>query len=184
MKLLALIRSDYNKYKKYGSGFFVIIFLTQGFWASFQYRIAHAVYYKVNKKKIRRIIMLPFYFWQKIVEILTGISIPASTKIGHSFYIGHFGSIILNANAIIGDNCNISQGVTIGVSGRGIRRGVPELGSNIYIGANAVIAGKITIGDNCVIGALSLVINSVPDNAVGLGVPFEIRNYNGSTGYI
>ena len=128
--------------------------------------------------------MLPFYFWQKIVEILTGISIPAATKIGHSFYIGHFGGIILNANVVIGDNCNISQGVTIGVSGRGDSRGVPVLGSNIYIGANAVIAGKITIGNNCVIGALSLVINSVPDNAVGLGVPFEIKNYNGSNGYI
>jgi serine O-acetyltransferase len=182
--MLGLIISDYTKYKKYGSGFISIIFFTQGFWATFQYRIAHSIYCKISNKTIRKLAMLPFYLWQKMVEIITGISIPAAAKIGHSFYIGHFGGIIINAAAIIGDNCNISQGVTIGVSGRGTKRGVPVLGSNIYIGANTVIAGKITVGNNCVIGAVSLVIDSIPDNAVGFGVPFEIKNYNGSNGYI
>lgn len=114
-----LVFSDYRKYKKYGSNFFVIVFLTQGFWASFQYRIAHAICIKIKINNIRKIILIPILFWQKIIEISTGISIPWSVKIGHSLYIGHYGTVIINSNAIIGDNCNISQGVTIGISGQG-----------------------------------------------------------------
>ncbi|MDX6746058.1 serine acetyltransferase [Polaribacter sp. PL03] len=128
--------------------------------------------------------MLLSIIFQKWIEIITGISIPYSCSIGHSFYIGHFGGIIINANAIIGNNCNISQGVTIGVSGRGDKRGVPEIGNNIYIGANAVIAGEIIIGNNCAIAANSLVIESARDNSTLIGVPAKMINNLGSKGYI
>jgi len=85
----------------------------------------------------------------------------------------------LNGKTIIGDNCNISQGVTIGVSGRGNKRGVPIIGNNVYMGANAVIAGKIRIGNGVVIGANTLVINDVSDNITVLGVPAKkISDYN------
>ena len=128
--------------------------------------------------------MIPFHLWQKINEVLTGISIPASSEIGHSFYIGHFGGITLNSKAIIGSNCNISQGVTIGVSGKDENRGVPIIGNNVYIGANAVICGKIKVGDNTLIGACSLVNRDLPDNAVAVGVPAQIISFKGSNGYI
>ncbi len=128
--------------------------------------------------------MFPLYLWQKIVEITTGISIPASAKIGKSFYIGHFGGIILNSETIIGKNCNISQGVTIGVSGIGDKRGVPVIGDNAYIGANAVICGKINIGNNVLIGACSLVNKDLPDNSVAVGVPAQIISGKSSEGYI
>ncbi len=117
MTVFQLIGSDYKKYRKYGSNFFVILFLTQGFWATFQYRFAHYFHAKVKWQPFRFIIMMIFYFWQKLIEILTGISIPAAVTIGKSFYIAHYGHIIINSDAVIGDNCNISQGVTIGVSG-------------------------------------------------------------------
>jgi serine O-acetyltransferase len=128
--------------------------------------------------------MIPMIFLQKLIEILTGISIPASAQIGHSFYIGHFGGIILNANTIIGNNCNISQGVTIGVSGQGAERGTPEIGNNVYIGVNSVIAGKIKIGNNVLIGSCTLVTRDVPDNAVVSGVPAQIISFKSSEGYI
>lgn len=184
MTTFSLIRSDYHKYKIYGSGFFVIVFLTQGFWATFQYRCAHLVFKAIRIHPFRKILMVPFYFWQKAIEIITGISIPASASIGHSFYIGHFGGIVLNAKTVIGSNCNISQGVTIGVSGTEERRGVPEIGDNVYIGANAVIAGKIKVGNNCLIGACSLVNKDLPDNSVAVGVPAKIIADRGSYGYI
>lgn len=184
MSTLSLIKSDYNKYKNYGSSFFTIIFLTQGFWATFQYRCAHKIFNAIRVQLYRKICMIPFYFWQKAIEIFTGISIPASASIGHSFYIGHFGGIVLNANTVIGSNCNISQGVTIGVSGTEDRRGVPELGNNVYVGANAVIAGKIKVGDNCLIGACSLVNKDLPDNSVAVGVPAHIIAERGSGRYI
>ncbi|MFB9077325.1 serine O-acetyltransferase [Flavobacterium procerum] len=184
MTLLQLIKSDYKKHLKYGGNFFGIVFFTQGFWASFNYRISHFIYKKAKWKIFR----FPLLFWvlinQKIIEILTGISIPSSVTIGHSFYIGHFGGIIINANVIIGNNCNISQGVTIGVSGIGEKRGVPILGNDIYIGANAVVAGKIVLGDNILVSACSLVKDSFPGFSVLSGVPAVVISQKGSNGYI
>lgn len=118
MNLSQLVSSDYKKYKKYGGNFITILFFTQGFWASFQYRVAHAVH-KMQIPILKQLLQLLCLIWQKIIEMFTGISIPASAQIGHSFYIGHFGGIILNVKTTIGNNCNISQGVTIGVSGPG-----------------------------------------------------------------
>lgn len=184
MTVFQLISSDYKKYKKYGGHFFAIVFFTQGFWAIFQYRIANEIYRKVNIPIVRPVLLLLCLFWQKIIEVITGISIPASVQIGHSFYIGHFGGIILNGKAIIGKNCNISQGVTIGISGLENRRGVPIIGDNVYIGANAIVAGKITVSDNVLIGACSLVNSDVAANSVMLGVPAIMISDKGAEGYI
>lgn len=177
------LRSDYNKYKKYGGNFFSIIFFTQGFWAIIQYRFASSCF-RLKTPILKQILLAGCLVWQKCIEMITGISIPYSAKIGSQFYIGHFSGIIINANAVIGNNCNISQGVTIGVSGRGVNRGVPIIDNNVYIGANAVLAGKIHIGDNCVIGANSLVIKSVEPNTTVMGVPAKVINHNTSQEYI
>lgn len=184
MNTFQLIHSDYKKCRKYGANFFVIVFFTQGFWAIFQYRIANFFSRRIKLQPFRAIFMFLMFCWQKAIEMATGISIPASAKIGHSFYIAHFGGIILNSNTLIGDNCNISQGVTIGVSGLGEKRGVPKIGSNVYIAANCVIAGKIAIGDNVLVGACSLVNSDVPTNSVVLGVPAIVVSDKSSKGYI
>ena len=180
-----MFKSDILKYKKYSGKSSLVLFLTtQGLWAIFIYRISNYIYNSRIPLIIKKILLLLSILWQKWIEIITGISIPYSCKIGHSFYIGHFGGIIINANAVIGNNCNISQGVTIGVSGRGEHRGVPIIGDNNYIGANAVIVGKINIGNNCVIAANSLIIESLKDNCTVIGVPSKVINYKGSKGYI
>lgn len=67
---------------------------------------------------IRQTLYLVGFVWHKIVEIMTGISIPYSVKIGKGLYIGHFAGIYINEDVVIGENCNLSQGVTIGVGGR------------------------------------------------------------------
>jgi serine O-acetyltransferase len=182
--VLRLIVSDYNKYKKYGGNFLSIVFFSQGFWAIFQYRIAHLVYRKIKIPLVRQILIYFCLIWQKWIEILTGISIPASVRIGHSFYIGHFGGIILNAKTKIGDNCNISQGVTIGVSGLDTNRGVPKIGNNVYVGVNSVIAGDIIINDNVLIGACSFINKDVEMNSVMLGNPVIKISNKSSKGYI
>jgi serine O-acetyltransferase len=86
--------------------------------------------------------------------------------------------------AVIGKNCNLSQGVTLGVSGRGERRGAPTVGNRVYIAANAVVAGKISIGDDAVIGACAVVTTSVPPRAVVAGNPAQIKSHRGSFGHI
>lgn len=184
MTLFNLIASDYKKHKKYGGNFFSIVFFTQGFSAIFQYRVANQIYLNFKIPLLCHILLAICTFWQKWIEISTGISLPKSASIGHSFYIGHFGGIILNANSVIGNNCNISQGVTIGVSGTNDKRGVPIIGNDVYIGVNAVVAGKIMIGNNVLIGSCSLVITDVPDNSVMSGVPAVIISNKGSKGYI
>ena len=183
MNFFTAIGSDYKKYKKYGGNFISILFFTQGFWAIVQYRVANSVH-KMKIPIVKQLLQFICLLWQKGIEITTGISIPASVQIGPSFYIGHFGGIILNAKTCIGNNCNISQGVTIGVSGIAEKRGVPIIGNNVYIGANAVLAGNIIVGDHALIGACSLVNSNVNPNSVMLGVPAVKISEKGSEGYI
>ena len=113
-----------------------------------------------------------------------GICIPFTTKIGSGFYIGHYGGIVVSKETSIGKNCNISHGVTIGQANRGIRKGQPAIGDNVYIGPGAKIFGSIKIGNGCAIGANSVVNKDVPDNSVVVGVPGVIISSNGSQGYI
>lgn len=165
---------DLKKYKKYSNKHTLsLIFTQQGLWAIFVYRVNNKIYRSRLPFFLKRFLLFFGLVFQKIIEILTGISLPYSSKIGKGFYIGHFGNIIINSKAEIGNNCNISQGVTIGVSGLGIKRGVPKVGNNVYIGVNAVIVGKITIGNNSLIGANSLVNSSFEPYSKIVGVPAE-----------
>ena len=104
--------------------------------------------------------------------------------IGEGFYIGHYGTIVVSAEAIIGKNCNISQGVTIGVLNTGPKTGAPLIGDNVYIAPGAKIIGQVRIGNNVAIGANSVVATDVPDNAVVVGLPARVVSYDGSQGYI
>ena len=113
-----------------------------------------------------------------------GISIPHNTKIGSGFYIGHFGCIVVNERSIIGRNCNISQGVTLGQANRGKNKGYPILGDNIYIGPGAKIVGAVTIGNNVAIGANCVVTKDIPDNSVVVGIPGKVISQKGATGYV
>ena len=117
-------------------------------------------------------------------EIKYGISISYKTQIGSGFYIGHFGGIIVNHNAVIGKNCNISHQVTLGVANRGVRKGYPVIGDNVYIGPGAKIIGNVNIGNNAAIGANCVVTKDVPENGVVVGVPGKVISMDGSTGYI
>jgi serine O-acetyltransferase len=117
-------------------------------------------------------------------EYKFGISISYRTKIGTGLYIGHFRGIVINQKAIIGKNCNISHQVTLGITNRGPKRGVPTIGDNVYIGPGAKIIGKINIGNNVAIGANCVAARDIPDNAVVVGVPGKVKSWEGSAGYI
>ena len=183
--MMSYFRSDILKYKKYSNKSVILLLVTQqGLWALLIYRINNSIYRFNSPQILKRILLIIGSLFQKLIEIITGISLPYTAQIGKSTYIGHFGNIIINPKAVIGNNCNISQGVTIGISGRGKRRGVPIIGNNVYIGVNAVIAGDITIGDNVVIAANSLVVRSVPPNVTVMGVPAIKASDNNSQDYI
>lgn len=113
-----------------------------------------------------------------------GIEIHPGAQIGKGLYIGHWIGIVISQKAIIGENCYISQGVTIGMVNSGIRRGVPTIGDRVYIGAGAKIVGNINIGNDVVIGANAVVVDDVIDGVTVGGVPARIISKNDSSGYI
>jgi len=112
-----------------------------------------------------------------------GISIPPETCVGSGLYIGHFGGVVVNKNSVIGRNCNISQGVTLGQSNRGSKTGCPIVGNNVYIGPGAKIIGAVRIGNDVAIGANCVVTRDVPDHSVVVGVPGKVVSQGGSVGY-
>lgn len=122
--------------------------------------------------------------WFKRLQIKFGYQIPHTVKIGRGLFLGHFGNIVVNQAAVLGENCNVAQGVTIGNVSRGSRMGCPVIGDRVWIGANAVIVGKIIVGNDVLIAPLTLVNFDVPDNSVVAGNPAKIVSNNGSKGYI
>lgn len=132
--------------------------------------------------------LFPLFAYAKLryshLTYKTGIQIPYSTSIGKGFYIGHFGTIVINGNAIIGENVNISPGVNIGQASRGKHKGTPIVGNRVYIGPGAKIIGNITIGNNVCIGANAVVTNDIPDNACVAGIPATLISMKGAEGYI
>jgi serine O-acetyltransferase len=113
-----------------------------------------------------------------------GISISFRAEIGSGFYIGHFGGIFVNSQCRIGNNCNISQGVTLGKSNRGKNMGYPIIGDNVYIGPGAKVIGAVKVGNNVAIGANCVLTRDVPDNAVVVGVPGRVISLAGSKDYV
>lgn len=115
----------------------------------------------------------------------SGIQIPTQAKIGKGFYIGHFGTIIINPEVEIGENVNIATGVTIGKTNRGEKKGVPQIGNKVWIGTNAVIVGNIKIGDDVLIAPNAYVNVDVPSHRVVIGNPAVIHpRENATEGYI
>ena len=104
-------------------------------------------------------------------------TIATDSKIGEGMLCLHPFSTIINAEKI-GDGFVVLNNVTIGNNKRGER---PTIGENVRVNANAVVIGKINIGDNVVIGAGALVNKSVPDNCVVIGNPAYILKENGKT---
>lgn len=107
------------------------------------------------------------------------------TKIGGGLYIGHPYGITINPKAVIGCNCNLHKGVTIGQENRGVRAGAPLIGNDVWIGVNATVVGKITIGDDVLIAPNSYVNCDIPAHSVVLGNPCIIKHRDHATeGYI
>lgn len=127
-------------------------------------------------------------FWRMVLrhhQIKYGFQIYPETQIGEGFYLGHWGALVINPKTKIGKNCNIAQGVTIGQANRGKYVGVPTIGDEVWIGANAVIVGGITIGNNVLIAPNAYVNFDVPANSVVMGNPATITpNENATEGYI
>lgn len=166
-EILSLIKSDYIRYaRKFGVlDFFLQYFYNKSFAYLVYFRLSNANFMPI---RILAKVRLKLMIWK------TGIDIPPDTKIGKGFYIGHPQSVVVNPTCIIGENCNISQFVTIG-SNHGK---AAKIGNEVYIGPNVCIVEDVVIGDRVTIGAGSVVVKDVPDDATVVGNPARIINFN------
>jgi serine O-acetyltransferase len=147
--------------------------LRQGLWAMAVYRFGRWRY-QIRWPWLR----VPFSALYKALrltsEILTGIELPSEATVGRRLRIDHFGGIIISGDAVIGDDCVIRNGVTIGLRYPG-QRGSPVIGNRVDIGAGAKILGAIRIGDDVAIGANAVVLVDVPSRSIAVGVPARVH---------
>jgi serine O-acetyltransferase len=114
-----------------------------------------------------------------------GFQISDKTKIGKGLYLGHFGTVVINPEAIIGNYCNIAPNTTIGQTNVGPMKGCPKIGNKVWIGTGAVIVGNITIGDDVLIAPNSFVNFDVPSHSIVKGNPGKmVSKDNAVGGYI
>lgn len=114
-----------------------------------------------------------YIFLLRITSYITHIQIPYKTEIGEGLYIGHFGSIIINPDAVIGKNFCISAGTLVG-NALGKNKGVPTIGDNVYMGRNSIVIGKVNVGNNVLIAPGAFVNFDVPENSIVIGNPGQI----------
>ena len=120
---------------------------------------------------------IPFFprLISQIMRFLTGIEIHPGATIGKGFFIDHGMCVVIGETAIIGKNCVLYQGVTLGGTGNHTGKRHPTVGDNVMIGAHATLLGPIKIGNNVKIGAETVIImHDVPDNCTVVGAPGRI----------
>ncbi len=147
--------------------------MSLGFWALQVYRFGH-LRYRFQSKLVRYPLGALHIVLSKVAEMLCGVTIGVSAKIGRRLVIEHSGAIVVHGNAVLGDDCIIRQGVTIGNRYMDKPLDAPVIGHRVNIGAGAKILGAVHIGDDAEIGANAVVLKDVPAGAVAVGVPARI----------
>lgn len=151
--------------------FFEVLFLYPGVSAIIWHRFSHFLY-NHNLNLLARWISQTVRFW-------TGIEIHPGAKIGRRLFIDHGMGVIIGETTVIGDDCTIYQGVTLGGTGKDTGKRHPTLGNNVMVGSGAKILGPFTVGNNSKIAAGAVVLSEVPPNSTCVGVPARIVKREG-----
>lgn len=107
---------------------------------------------------------------------LYGIELPESARIGRRVVLEHQHGIVLHGRSVVGDDCILRQGVTLGLRSVDRPDEAPVLGRGVDVGAGAKILGPVRVGDGAVIGANAVVLDDVPAGSLAVGVPARIRS--------
>lgn len=144
-----------------------------GVHAMFFYRITHFLW-RCHLKFISR-------FLSQIARLLTGIEIHPAATIGKRLFIDHGMGVVIGETTIIGDDCILYQGVTLGGVGTGedTHKRHPTLKNHVMVSAGAKVIGGITIGNHSILGAQTVVLKDVPDNCTVVGLPARIVKKDG-----
>ena len=181
--LREILLADYARcgFKKLSLGV-----LMQVFWWQPNPGLKFLTYFRLTQyyhRKNRLLFYVFFLGWRKM-KYKYGFDISYRARIGKGLYIGHFGGIVIHGDAVIGEHCNLSQGMTIGVLNRGKNSGVPTIGDRVFMGPNSVILGGITIGNEVLIGANAVVTFDVADKAVLAAPLASVISHQGTANYV
>ncbi len=140
-----------------------VLLLYQGVHALIWHRFAHW-FYRHKMFFIARLL-------SQLSRFFTLIEIHPGAQLGHGILIDHGCGVVIGETAVVGDNCTIYQGVTLG--GVGLNKGKrhPTLGNNVTVGCGAKILGAFEVGDNCSIAANAVLLKPLEDNVTAVGIP-------------
>ena len=164
ISLLAQIKEDWVAHRKDWTrpGFRAVAVHRFGVWRMRlpqPFRAPMSVLYRVMFRRCRNVY---------------GIELPYAVTLGRRVVIEHQGAIVVHGGCVIGDDCILRQGVTLGNKSLDRRDDAPTLGRGVNVGAGAKILGKVTLGDGATVGANAVVTKDVPAGHVAVGVPAQI----------
>ncbi len=135
----------------------------------------HALWFhRLNNWLWRHNLRLLARFLSQVSRFITGIEIHPGATIGRRFFIDHGMGVVIGETAIVGDDVTLYQGVTLGGTGKDKGKRHPTLCNRVFVGAGAQILGNLTIGENSRIGAGSVILRDVPENATVVGIPGRV----------
>ena len=146
--------------------FMEVLLCYSGFHALTMHRVSHWLWCHKFKFLAR--------FNAMIARFFTGVEIHPAAKIGRRFFIDHGMGVVIGETAEVGDDVTIYHGVTLGGVSLKKEKRHPTIGNNVIIGAGAKVLGPFKVGDRVRIGANSVVLHEVPDDATVVGVPGRI----------
>ncbi|MEY4313106.1 MAG: serine O-acetyltransferase [Actinomycetota bacterium] len=142
-------------------------FVLSGLHAVWWYRLTHMLW-GWGWKFVARLL-------SQIVRWWTLIEIHPAALIGDRVFIDHGAGVVIGETSVIGDDCTLYHGVTLGGQGTVVDgRRHPAIGSRVIIGAGAIVLGPVTVGDGALIGAGAVVISDVPAGRTAVGVPARL----------
>lgn len=157
----------YKTYDPAAKSLLEILICYPGPKAIFLHRVAH-ILYQMRLHLIARIL-------GEISRLITGVEIHPGAQIGKRLVIDHGMGVVIGETSIIGDDCLIFHGVTLGGKSFSPVKRHPTLENQVVVGAGAKVLGNITIGQGASIGANSVVTKDIPPNSIATGIPAQIR---------
>lgn len=148
-----------------------VALLYPGLHAVWAHRIAHALW--------RRRLYFVARWISQAVRAATLIEIHPGAKIGNGFFIDHGSGVVIGETTVIGEDVTVYQGVTLGGTSLERVKRHPTIGDRVVVGAGAKVLGDISIGNDSRIGANAVVVRSVKDHSVVVGVPGQVISQGG-----
>lgn len=172
--MLEAIRADLAIIKERdpaARGTLEILLCYPGFHALVLHRISHRLW-RSGLPLLPRLL-------SQVSRLLTGVEIHPGARIGRGVFIDHGMGVVIGETSVVGDQCLLYQGVTLGGTGKEHGKRHPTLMNNVVVGAGAKVLGAITVGANTRIGAGSVLLRDVAPDSTVVGIPGRVIHQSG-----